>query len=492
MNSPDIIPISQFIRIDRRKADPLYLQIAYQFINAVQRGLIPVGAKLPGTRVWSDVFGVHRKTIVAAFDELEAQNWIRIQPKVGAYVQNPSLKVKKSKGINRNQNKSLNQAEFSFYQSFVLTSPFEKEEYSFVCNDGQPDYRITKIQELTRFYNGALKRRNIQNNIGNYAVQENDFFKEQLSFYLNLTRGFHITKEHILTAKSQGMLFYTLAKLLIKENDLVLVGELSYYSVNMAFNQEKAKIETIPVDENGLDVEYIRRQYRKGDIRCVYLNSQQYYPTTVSLSQERRKALIQLATEYDFVIIEDNDDFEFSYQKEVILPMVTEGTHSRIIHLGSLGKHLHPTFQLNFVVAPTDFISEAKKHVSLLNPQGNFVLEQALGEMIVEGDLFRYQKKALKVYKERRMKFSALLQANFGELIHFTPPENGFAYWITFKKQISLIKLSEKLKKRDVFLPRISMYQNKSQAALRLGFAHWTFEEMEEVVPLIREAYEEL
>src|SRR5690554_1244498 len=149
MNSPDIIPISQFIRIDRRKTDPLYLQIAYQFINAVQRGLIPVGAKLPGTRVWSDVLGVHRKTIVAAFDELEAQNWIRIQPKVGAYVQNPSLKVKKSKDINRNQNKSLSQAEFSFYQSFVLTSPFEKEEYRFVCNDGQPDYRITKIQELT-------------------------------------------------------------------------------------------------------------------------------------------------------------------------------------------------------------------------------------------------------------------------------------------------------------------------------------------------------
>lgn len=492
MSSPDLIPISQFIRVNRRKTEPLYLQIAYQFINAVQRGLIPVGAKLPGTRVWSEILGVHRKTIIAAFDELEAQNWIRIQPKVGAFVQNPSLKISKNEKEDGGQRKSLSHADFTFYKSFVLTSPFEKEEHKFICNDGQPDYRIVKTQELTRFYNAALKRRNIQNNIGHFAVQENDFFKEQLSYYLNLTRGFHISKAHILTAKSQGLLLYTLAKLLIKENDLVLVGELSYYATNMAFNQEKAKIETVPIDENGLDVEYIQQHYQKGDIRCVYLNPQHHYPTTVTFSKERRKALIQLAEEYDFVIIEDSDDFDFSYHKEVALPMATGRTHNRVIFLGAIGKYLHPTFQLNFMVAPIDFIAEAKKHVALLNPQGNFVLEQALGEMIVEGDLFRYHRKALKVYKERRVKFGKLLQAKFGKSIHVVPPENGLAYWIVFNKKIALTKLAENLKKRDVFLPRICMYQNKNQVALRLGFAHWTHEEAEEVLSVLKEELDEL
>src|SRR5690554_5664511 len=181
MSSPDLIPISQFIRVNRRKTEPFYLQIAYQFINAVQRGLIPVGVKLPGTRVWSEDLGVHRKTVIAAFDELEAQNWISIQEKVGAFVQNPTLKAKKEENLILNSSKTPQTAGFIFNRSFVLSSPYEKENHKFTCNDGQPDFRIIKTQELSRFYTAALKRRNIQNNIGNYAVQENEFFKEQLS-----------------------------------------------------------------------------------------------------------------------------------------------------------------------------------------------------------------------------------------------------------------------------------------------------------------------
>lgn len=492
MSSPDLISISRFIRIDRRKSDPLYLQIAYQFINAVQRGQLPVGVKLPGTRVWSKTLGVHRKTVMAAFEELEAQNWMSIQAKVGSFVQNPSLKVQKNHDLTLSAAKTTNKAGFSFNKSFILNSPFEKEDYRFVCNDGQPDYRLIKTQELSRFYTGALKRRNIQNNIGNYAVQENDFFKEQLSYYLNLTRGFHISKNHLLTAKSRGMMYYALAKLLIKENDLVLVGELSFFSINMVFNQEKARIKTVPIDSNGLDIAYIRKQYSKGEIRCIYLDSQQGYPTTIELSKERRKELITLAEEYDFVIIEDNNDFEYNYQKEFTLPMAANNSNGRIIYLGSIGRHLHPTFQLSFMIAPPDFIEEAKKHVSLLNPQGNFVLEQALGEMIAEGDMFRYLKKAIKTYKERKLKFEELLQEHFKDSLHFASPTNGFAFWIGFKQQLSLSKLGEELKERDVFLPRICMYQNENRAALRLGFAHWTLEEMEEVVVLLKECYESI
>src|SRR5690554_7012363 len=89
------------------------------------------------------------------------------------------------------------------------------------------------------------------------------------------------------------------------------------------------------------------------------------------------------------------------------------------------------------MMAPPDFIAESKKHVSLLNPQGNFVLEQALGEMINEGDFFRYQKKALKVYKERMLHFEALLRHYFEDEIKFERPSNGFAFWIEFQESVS-------------------------------------------------------
>jgi GntR family transcriptional regulator/MocR family aminotransferase len=483
-----LIAISQFIRIDRRKSDALYLQITYQFINAVQTGLINEGIKLPGTRIWSQELGVHRKTVIAAFEELEAQNWIRIQPKVGAFVKNPSITFKNSGDFTGNLTKELSHAEFHFKKSYIMTSPFEKRKSRLLCNDGQPDYRIIKTQELSQFYSGALKRRNIEINIGNYAVQENEFFKEQLSSYLNLTRGFHISKDHLLIAKSRGMLFYTLAKILFKQNDIVLVGELSFFSMNMMLNQEKLNVRTVPIDKNGMDISYIKKNYKKGDIRCVYLNPQQNYPTTTSLSEKRRKELILLAEEFDFVVIEDSEDFEFNYQKQVDLPLARN--NGRVIHLGSIGKNLHPSFQLSFMIAPLDFIAESKNHVSALNPQGNYVLEQALGEMIAEGDLFRYQKKTLKICHERRLHFESLLIEHFGECIRFEKPLNGFAFWIEFKEQISLTKLARYLKSKDIFLPRICMYQNEKQIALRLGFAHWKLEDMEEFMILFKESYQ--
>jgi GntR family transcriptional regulator/MocR family aminotransferase len=483
-----LISITQFIRIDRRKSDSLYLQIAYQFINAVQTGLIKEGVKLPGTRIWSEQLGVHRKTVIAAFEELEAQNWIRIQPKVGAFVQNPSIKFKGDDASNHNVTRELRKSEFHFNKSYIMTSPFEKRKSRLLCNDGQPDYRMVKTQELSQFYSGALKRRNIQINIGNYAVQENEFFKEQLSSYLNLTRGFHISKDHLLIAKSRGMLFYTLAKMLFNQNDVVLVGELSFFSMNMMLNQEKVNVKTVPIDKNGMDISCIKKKYKKGDIRCVYINPQQSYPTTTALSESRREDLVRLAEELDFVIIEDSEDFEFNYHKQVDLPLARN--NARVIHLGSIGKNLHPSFQLSFMMAPLDFIAESKNHVSALNPQGNFVLEQALGEMIAEGDFFRYQKKTMKVCHERMLYFELLLTEYFGKSIYFEKPRNGFAFWIEFKEQISLIKLSQQLTSKGVFLPRICMYQNKKKIALRLGFAHWTPDEMKAFMILFKESYQ--
>lgn len=483
-----MISITQYIRIDRRKSDPLYLQIAYQYINAVQRGLLLEGTKLPGTRVWSSELGVHRKTVVAAFEELAAQNWVRIEPKIGTFVQNPSVKAQKSNAYAENTPDAIQQSGFKFQRSFLLSSPYEQENYRLVCNEGQPDYRILKTQELSRFYSGALKRRNIQQHIGNYAIQENDFFKEQLSFYLNLSRGFHIDKSHLLTAKSKETLFYTLAKTLFKAKDLVLIGDLNLFSVNMVFNQANLTLKTVPVDEQGLDINYIKANFKKGDVKGVYLNPTQGYPTTFALSKERKLQLKALAVEYDFVIIEDHEDFDFSHQKSVELPSSIHESKGRVIHLGTIGKHLHPSFQLSFMLAFPDYIREAKKHVAVLQPQGNYVLEQALGEMINEGDYFRFLKKSMKIYTERMLHADMLFQSYFDNEFDYEIPHSGFAFWIRFKNPISLMTLSKELKERDVFLPRICMYQDKSQTALRLGFAHWSKEEMGEVVEYFAEA----
>src|SRR5690606_9844753 len=97
MSSPVLDLFSSFVFIDRTSVPPIYLQVSRQMINAIQPGYLLRGTKLPGTRALSDILRVHRKTVSAIYDELEAQGWVEVRPNKGTFVINQSYQVKMDK-----------------------------------------------------------------------------------------------------------------------------------------------------------------------------------------------------------------------------------------------------------------------------------------------------------------------------------------------------------------------------------------------------------
>ncbi|GAL68293.1 transcriptional regulator [Jejuia pallidilutea] len=73
MNSPVIDILKQLIHFDKSDTKPVYIQIAQQVINAIQRGYLQKGTVLPGSRVLSQLLSIHRNTVVAVYDELASQ-----------------------------------------------------------------------------------------------------------------------------------------------------------------------------------------------------------------------------------------------------------------------------------------------------------------------------------------------------------------------------------------------------------------------------------
>src|SRR3546814_2900708 len=88
MSSPVSVPYQSFIQIARGTTTPVYLQVAHQLINAIQRGYLIDGHRLPGGRQLAGLLGLHRNTVVASYAELEAQGWIEVFPSRGAFVRN--------------------------------------------------------------------------------------------------------------------------------------------------------------------------------------------------------------------------------------------------------------------------------------------------------------------------------------------------------------------------------------------------------------------
>ncbi len=485
MSSPVSIPFLSFIHLDRNSKTPIYLQLAQQLINAIQRGYLVPNTKMPGSRTLSDLLQLHRKTVIAAYEDLHHQGWIAIHANKGAYVMDNKTKVsERPYDALVSLANYPSQTGYSFKQSNILDNPFETSNCNYQFNDGTPDIRLTEIRQLSSLYSAALKRKNTLKKLDN-PLHAGEYFRDQLSNYLNSSRGLHISKNNLLITRSTEMSLYIIAQLVIAPNDVVIVGELGLFTANMIFQKANANIKTIPVDENGIDVDRLAEKLKTVKVRLVYITPHHHYPTAVSLSAQRRVKLLQLAQEHGFIIVEDDYDYDFHYEKSTIMPLASADTNGRVIYIGSFGKSLAPSFSTGFVVAPQNFITEMQKYLGILDRQGDVVMEQVLGEMIAEGDIHRHLKKSLKVYQERRNNCCNLLAKYFGHQLSFSIPTGGLAIWLEWHSPISLLKLAKDCQKNDLFIPKNILYQNSKTTAMRLGFGHLTTDEMEKSLEIM-------
>ncbi|RCW93395.1 aminotransferase-like domain-containing protein [Winogradskyella arenosi] len=492
MNSPVNEIIKQLVTFDKTLVQPVYVQVAQQIINAIQRGYLDKGSKLPGTRVLSTLLNVHRNTAVAIYDELASQGWVDILANKGTFVVVPEASMTKIKAAIQPIDHAYTYpkvAGFPFQKSFHLASTAQETTVKYILNDGQPDLRLHPVHQFSRWYSAAMKRKPLIQKWNTTQTTKASVFITQLCNYLNATRGFHIDAKNLINTRSTEMSLYMVSQLLIKQDDLVLVGQLSNYSSNMIFQQAGATIRTIPVDEEGLDVDYIRKHFVKHSVRCVYVCANRDYPTTVTLSAKRRLELLALAKTFGFAIIEDDYDYDFQFDGSAMLPMASANTHGMVIYLGKLGQSLFPSFHTGFVVAPENFISEAKNYLQLLDKQGDLIQEQMLSELISEGEIYRLKKKNIVTYKARRDTLCRYLNFYFEGILTWNIPSGGLAIWLQFNETISLVKLAEEAEKCDVFLPKTILYQDKTTCAIRFGYGHLTEEALETVIRNLKQAY---
>ncbi|QXP80358.1 MULTISPECIES: PLP-dependent aminotransferase family protein [Winogradskyella] len=495
MNSPVSQIIKQLVTFDKSIVQPVYVQVAQQIINAIQRGYLDKGSKLPGTRVFSQLLNIHRNTAVAIYEELASQGWVDIVANKGTFVLLPEASATKIKATTQHLDRAYTYpkvAGFPFQKSFHLASTAQETTAKYTINDGQPDLRLHPVHQFSRWYSAAMKRKPLINKWNKTTVLTPSVFSTQLCNYLNATRGFHINSNNLMNTRSTEMNLYVVSQLLIAPNDLVLVGQLSNYASNMIFQEAGATIRTIPVDEEGLNVDYIRKHFVKQSIRCVYVCANRDYPTTVTLSAKRRLELLELAKTYGFAIIEDDYDYDFQFDGSAMLPMASANTNGMVIYLGKLGQSLFPSFHTGFVVAPENFIQEAKNYLQLLDKQGDLIQEQMLSELISEGEIYRLKKKNIVTYKQRRDCLCHYLTFYFEGIIIWEKPLGGLAIWLQFVETISLVKLAEEAEKVDLFLPKTILYQDKNTCAIRFGFGHLNEDELENVIKKLKLAYDKV
>ena len=490
MSSPVEIPFKSVIVIDRFSKTPVYIQIARKMIGAIQRGVLVPGVKLPGTRALSVLLEVHRKTVVAAFSEIDAQGWIETVPNKGTFVTTKSLLLR-SEPLKPDIGNSAAypvKTGFVFRQSMLLDQPVAVSGAELEFTDGLPDVRLAPFDKLAKAYSSVLRRKGNNKYLGYSHVEGNEYYRDKLATYLNNTRGLHIKKENIITTRGIQMGIYLASMLLIEPGDNVVVGDLSYYVANMIFQKAGGNILSVPVDEEGISVEAVEQLCLNKKIRMLYLTPHHHYPTTVTLSAERRIALLNLSVQHGFVILEDDYDYDFHYQSSPVLPLASADASGMVVYIGSFCKALAPGLRSGYLVAPKNLIDELAKLRRIIDYQGDSIMEQALGELLHEGEIQRHLKKAAKIYHERRDQLCSLLESGFGGLITHAVPPGGLAVWTEWDKSVNLLKVSKACLNQNLNLPQTLLFQTGKLSAIRMGFGNLNETEITKAMNVLTEA----
>lgn len=484
-----MLPFSTLLYLDKTAKTPIFLQIAAALTKNIRQGIIPAGMRLPGTRMMADMLGLHRKTVIAAYDELLAQGWLETQSSRGTYV---SQKLPEIRPVSLKKNAlpladTYQQAGFSFKADPLLKLPIVKSSNSLAFNDGFPDVRIAPWDALSRAYRTAL-RQGFRKNLLFYGETTGEpSLREAMMDYLSESRGLQIGIDNVLITRGTMMAIHLAVQCIVQPGEVVIVGEVSYTSCNLIIRQGGAQLMTVPVDEYGMDVDAIEQICQKTPVRMIYVTPHHQHPTTVIMPAERRLKLLQLARKYSFCILEDDYDYDFHYNSNPILPLAAADAGRNVVYVGSLSKVFSPALRVGYVVAPAEIIEAMSNLRRIIDRQGDNLLESAVAVLFRDGEMRRHLKKAQKIYHRRRDLFCEMLKTELGHAVEFSKPTGGLAVWARFDRAFPLAEVALKSRENGLWISDGLHYGSRLNAT-RLGFASVNEEEIERGMEILKRA----
>jgi GntR family transcriptional regulator/MocR family aminotransferase len=475
--------------VARESGTSIHMQIAHKIIEEIQRGRFSPGAALPGTREFASRIKVNRKTVIQAYDELIAQGWLTSESKRGTFVSTRVLTI---------NNSGLSIAPIRQFPAKPLLNDHvtpmlsKRQTHDFIhFSDGLPDARLIPFEMLSRAMRHALITSARNNKLGYGDPKGAIILREALAHMLNMQRGLHAKTENICVVRGSQMGIFVIAKTFITAGDFVAVEQLGNPLARETIKNCGANILSVSHDAEGIDVDDLELLCIKQKVSAVYVTPHHHIPTTVTMSLPRRIKLLALAEQYDFLIIEDDNDHEFNFSRSPALPIASMPNSKRVIYIGSLSKVLTPSLRLGYIVAPEEIIHLCANQVMLIDRQGNQITELAVAELLHTGEIKRHLLRMLKIYEERRSYLFNLLHKELGEYLSFDLAESGLAFWLKIDACINIQELIKEAEFQKVRFQvgRLYSHQENQVSAIRMGFANLNNAELAQGVSRLKSAF---
>jgi 2-aminoadipate transaminase len=262
-----------------------------------------------------------------------------------------------------------------------------------------------------------------------------------------------------------------IARLLIKPGDPVIVEAPSYVDALHVLRDHGAELYSIPIDERGLIPETLKSLLEQlndqGNLpRLLYTIPNFHNPTGVSLSEERRIKILQLARQYHFVVVEDDVYRDLTFEGTVPQSFFALAEGDEVLSIGSFSKTLAPGLRLGWLAGSKDAIRHfVQCGVIEMGGGANPFAAQIVAEYCNLGHWEEHIQYLQRLYRSRRDVMLAALDQYMPEGVTWTRPAGGFFIWVSLPQNIPAQTIKKLALERDVLC---SGWSAQSPANLQL------------------------
>lgn len=260
----------------------------------------------------------------------------------------------------------------------------------------------------------------------------------------------------------------------INKGDVVVVEAASFPYALRFMEMAGADIRTVPVDDNGMDVDALAEilKAERGRVKMVYTIPTFQTPTATEMSLPRRKQLLALAKEHSFLIMEDNVYGDLRFAGEDLPTLLSLDDTGLVIQCGSFSKIVAPALRLGWIAGPPKAI-EALAAVRQDLGVGQW-LARVMAEYLAEGLLDPHIAKANQVYKAKAETASRTLREQCGDFVRFTDPQGSFYLWVEIDERIDWDKAAKMAEREGIFFRPGERFMNDTggRQFLRLAYSH--------------------
>ena len=443
------MPISiETFFLDTDAEGTLQARIQQMVAQGILAGRFRPGERLPSSRRMAQHLGVSRITVTLAYTELVADDYLTSKGRSGYFVSEnapepPAFPVQQPPNSTVDWGRAIGS---KFTSAFGMEKPTDwaSYKYSFIYGQADPtlfdsaNWRLCALQTLGKRDFGAMT--------ADYFDGDDPKLVEFIARQILPRRGILANQDEILVTMGAQNALWLSAQVLLNSRRRATIENPCYPALRTILTQAACQLSTVPVDRDGLPPELIPQ-----GTDVVYTTPSHQCPTAATMPINRRKALLEKAEDEDFLIVEDDYEFEMSFLKAPSPSLKSLDQNGRVIYVGSFSKSLFPGLRLGYLVGPAPFIREARalRASVLRHPPGQ--MQRTVAYYLSRGHYDALVRRMSRAYQQRREVIDEAILEN-GLTVAGQGTFGGSSIWMRAADHVNTHDLAAQLREKGVLI----------------------------------------